>query len=83
MILTPKQRRFVHEYCVDEDATQAAVRAGYSPDTDGVIGCENLKKPYLARAIKERMEELAVAAGITPEWFVGQWAKIATFMMFP
>ena len=77
MILTPKQRRFVNEYCVDENATQAAIRAGYSPDTAGVIGCENLKKPYLSRAIKERMEELAVAAGITPEWVVGQWAKIA------
>ena len=78
MSLTPKQRRFVNEYCVDENATQAAIRAGYSPDTAGVIGCENLKKPYMAEAIKERMEELAVAAGITPEWVVAQWAKIAT-----
>lgn len=78
MSLTPKQRRFVNEYCVDENATQAAIRAGYSPDTAGVIGCENLKKPYMAEAIKERMEELAVAASITPEWVVGQWAKIAT-----
>lgn len=78
MSLTPKQRRFVNEYCVDENATRAAIRAGYSPDTAGVIGCENLKKPYMAEAIKERMEELAVAASITPEWVVGQWAKIAT-----
>ena len=78
MSLTPKQRRFVNEYCVDENVTQAAIRAGYSPDTAGVIGCENLKKPYMAEAIKERMEELAVAAGITPEWVVAQWAKIAT-----
>lgn len=78
MSLTPKQRRFVNEYCVDENATRAAIRAGYSPDTAGVIGCENLKKPYMAEAIKERMEELAVAAGITPEWVVAQWAKIAT-----
>ena len=77
MSLTPKQRRFVNEYCVDENATQAAIRAGYSPDTAGVISCENLKKPYMAEAIKERMEELAVAASITPEWVVGQWAKIA------
>jgi phage terminase small subunit len=78
MSLTPKQRRFVNEYCVDENAPQAAIRAGYSPDTAGVIGCENLKKPYIKEAIAERMEECAIAASITPEWVVGQWAKIAT-----
>ncbi len=77
MNLTPKQRRFVNEYCVDENATQAAIRAGYSQDTAGVIGHENLKKPYLSMAIKARMEEVAVAASITPEWVVNQWAKIA------
>lgn len=77
MSLTPKQRRFVNEYCVDENATQAAIRAGYSESGAGVQGHENLKNPKIAAAIKERMEELAVAASITPEWVVGQWAKIA------
>lgn len=77
MSLTPKQRRFVNEYCVDENATQAALRAGYSESGAGVQGHENLKNPKIAAAIKERMEELAVAASITPEWVVGQWAKIA------
>ena len=78
MSLTPKQRRFVNEYCVDENATQAAIRAGYSANCAGVQGHENLKIPKIAAAIKERMEELAVAASITPEWVVGQWARIAT-----
>jgi len=77
MSLTPKQRRFVNEYCVDENATQAAIRAGYSENTAGQIGHENLKKPEIKAAIAERMEECAVAASITPEWVVGQWAKIA------
>lgn len=77
MSLTPKQRRFVNEYCVDENATQAALRAGYSESGAGVQGHENLKNPKIAAAIKERMEELVVAASITPEWVVGQWAKIA------
>ena len=78
MSLTPKQRRFVNEYCVDENATQAAIRSGYSPESAGVIGHENLKKPYIKEAVAERMEELAAASSITPEWVVGQWVKIAT-----
>lgn len=78
MSLTPKQRRFVNEYCVDENATQAALRAGYSENGAGQQGHLLLKIIEIQTAIKERMEELAVAASITPEWVVGQWAKIAT-----
>lgn len=78
MSLTPKQRRFVNEYCVDENATQAAIRAGYSTNGAGVQGHELLKNIKIKEAIAERMEECAVAASITPEWVVAQWAKIAT-----
>ena len=78
MSLTPKQRRFVNEYCVDENATQAYIRAGYAQEGAGQSAHTLLKKPEIAGAIKERMEELAVAASITPEWVVAQWAKIAT-----
>ena len=77
MSLTPKQRRFVNEYCVDENATQAYIRAGYAQEGAGQAAHKLLKIAEIARAIKERMEELAVAASITPEWVVGQWAKIA------
>lgn len=77
MSLTPKQRRFVNEYCVDENATQAAIRAGYSKNGAGVTGHELLKNHKIKEAIAERMEECALAASITPEWVVGQWAKIA------
>lgn len=42
---------------IDLNATQAAIRAGYSPDTAGVIGYENLNKPYLASRIREMMAE--------------------------
>ena len=45
--LTAKQRRFVEEYLIDLNATQAAIRAGYSPATAGAIGSENLKKPEI------------------------------------
>lgn len=51
--LTDKQQRFVDEYLVDLNATQAAIRAGYSPDTAGAIGFENLKKPEIQLAIAE------------------------------
>lgn len=42
MALTDKQQRFVEEYMVDSNATQAAIRAGYSPDTANSIASENL-----------------------------------------
>lgn len=54
--LTNKQNRFVDEYLVDCNATQAAIRAGYSPSTAGSIGFENLKKPEIRNEIKKRLE---------------------------
>lgn len=77
MSLTPKQRRFVNEYCVDENATQAALRAGCPEASAHVTACRWLKEAKIKEAIAERMEECALAASITPEWVVGQWAKIA------
>src|SRR3954469_10551657 len=53
--LTPKQRRFVTEYLIDLNATQAAIRAGYSRETAGAIGHENLQKPEIAQAIERAM----------------------------
>ena len=58
MKLTAKQRRFVQEYLIDLNATQAAIRAGYSRKTAGVIGVENLKKPYIREAIDERLKQI-------------------------
>ena len=45
--LTDKQKIFVYEYLIDFNATQAAIRAGYSKDTAGAIGAENLKKAQI------------------------------------
>lgn len=77
MSLSPRKRRFVNEYCVDENATQAYIRAGYAQQGAGQSGYKLLKKAEIQAAIAVRMEELAVAAGITPEWVVSQWVKIA------
>ena len=77
MSLTPKQRRFVNEYCVDENATRAAIRSGCPEASAHVTACRWLKEAKIKEAIAERMEECAVAASITPEWVVAQWAAIA------
>lgn len=60
---TDKQRRFVEEYCVDFNATQAAIRAGYSERTAHVSGSRNLNDPDIRKAIDERLDKLAMSAG--------------------
>ena len=55
--LTAKQRRFVDEYLIDFNATQAAIRAGYSEKTAAVIATENLRKPNISEFISERMRQ--------------------------
>ncbi len=57
MSLTDKQQRFVAEYLIDLNATQAAIRAGYSEKTAGSVGAENLKKPEIAAAIQVAMNQ--------------------------
>ena len=66
-VWTRKQRRFVEEYCVDFNGTQAAIRSGYSKDSAGVIACALLKKTKIRRAIKERMRLLAMGNALTTE----------------
>lgn len=56
--MTDRQKRFCDEYLIDCNATQAAIRAGYSPKTAYSIGEENLKKPELKTYIDERLEQL-------------------------
>ena len=56
--LTPKQKKFCYEYLKDLNATQAAIRSGYSKNTAFVIGYENLKKPYISDYISELQAEL-------------------------
>ena len=55
--LTAKQQRFCDEYLIDLNATQAAIRAGYSEKTAKQIGQENLTKPDLKEYIEKRMAE--------------------------
>lgn len=62
MALTGKQTLFVEEYLRTFNATQAALAAGYSPKTARSIGAENLTKPDIAQAVKERLSESAMSA---------------------
>ncbi|HVA57287.1 MAG TPA: terminase small subunit [Gemmatimonadaceae bacterium] len=66
--LTAKQGRFVDEYLIDLNATQAAIRAGYSERTARFIGAENLTKPNIAAAIAARTAEVCERLGLTKEW---------------
>ena len=55
--MTKKMQRFCDEDLVDLNGTAAAIRAGYSAKTAGVIAAENLKKPIIAEYIEKRMAE--------------------------
>lgn len=74
--LTPKQERFVQEYMIDLNATQAAIRAGYSEDTAHAIGSENLRKPLVAEAIETLMTKRAEAVGIDATWVLEQAVRL-------
>ena len=56
--MNAKQKRFCDEYLIDCNATQAAIRAGYSPKTAKQIGQENLTKPDLKKYIDEQLERI-------------------------
>ena len=79
MKLTPKQKRFVDEYLVDLNATQAAIRSGYSKKRANVIGYENLTKPYISEAIAVKRKQIEKEIGITRERIVKEMANLAFF----
>lgn len=74
--LTPKQRAFVREYLIDLNATQAAIRAGYSGKTAGQIGEQNLKKLEISTAIEAAMKNRADRTDITADRVLKELAKI-------
>ncbi len=75
--LTEKQRRFVDEYLIDLNATQAAIRAGYSVKTAKDIGCQNLAKLNIQQAVSEQMAERSKRTGVNQDRIVLELAKIA------
>lgn len=56
--LTEKQRKFINEYIISLNATDAAIKAGYSKKTARGIGCENLTKPNIKIEIEKRLQAI-------------------------
>jgi len=75
--LTPKQERFVAEYLIDLNATQAAIRAGYSEKTAQQQGSRLLLNVKVQEAITKGREKTAAKLEITKERIVDELAKIA------
>lgn len=75
--MTKKQNRFVEEYLIDLNATQAAIRAGYSVNTAQQMGSENLSKPVIQTAIAKAMAERSKRTGVNQDRIVLELAKLA------
>jgi phage terminase small subunit len=75
--LSPKQQRFVAEYLIDQNATQAAIRAGYSPRTAKSIGYENLTKPDVLAAITGGLRKLMDQPVSEAERIIAEAKRIA------
>ncbi len=75
--LSHKQQAFIAEYLKDKNATQAAIRAGYSAKTAAVIGGENLQKPYIAAAIQEASDKINQDAGLDATRLRQEIARLA------
>lgn len=79
--LTVKQRMFVEEYLIDLNATQAAIRAGYSAKTADQQGSRMLANVKVQQAIAERMAERSRRTGVNQDRVVLELAKIAFVRM--
>lgn len=74
--LTPKQQRFVEEYLIDLNATQAAIRAGYSPRTANEQGAQNLAKLSISEAIAEAQAKREERTQITQDYVLTNIQKV-------
>lgn len=75
--MTEKQKRFCEEYLIDLNATQAAIRAGYSPASANSVGSENLAKPSIRARIDTEIAERSRRTGVNADRVVQELAKIA------
>ncbi len=72
--LTEREKKFIAEYVVNRNATRAAIRAGYSPDSAAFIGSENLKKPYIKKIVDKYIQAEAEAYKIDASRVSREWA---------
>lgn len=74
--LTPKQKAFVQEYLIDLNATQAAIRAGYSQKTASSVGAENLRKPQIQKLIQEAQNKRSERTEVTQDYVIEELFKM-------
>ena len=77
--LSDKQRRFCEEYTVDFNATQAAIRAGYSPKTANEQASRLLANVSIQAFVRELQQKLSEKTEITKDKIVAEYAKLAFF----
>jgi len=75
--LNTKQKRFCEEILVDDNATQAAIRAGYSQRSASSIGNENLKKPKIQKYISQLKEARKLRTQVTADRILQELATMA------
>lgn len=75
--LSAKQERFCEEYLIDLNATQAAIRSGYSVNSAGSIGSENLEKPEIRARIDAALAERSKRTGINADRVLRELGRIA------
>lgn len=68
--LTDRQERFCREYIIDYNATQAAVRSGYSVRSAAATASENLRKPNILARVRELQAEQRERLCITADWVI-------------
>ena len=75
--LTAKQKRFRDEYLIDLNATQAAIRAGYSSKTANEQGARLLANVSVQEAIAKATAERSKRTGISQDRVIQELARIA------
>ena len=75
--LTDKQKRFCEEYIIDLNATQAAIRAGYSEKTARQTASENLSKPDIQDYISELKNKVSERLNLSVDWVVNRLKEIS------
>lgn len=74
--LTPKQERFIEEYPVDLNATQAAIRAGYSKKTAAQAGERLLRNVDISMAIEKAMEDRSRRTNVTVDYVITNLVEV-------
>lgn len=76
MALTKRQKAFIQEYLVDLNATQAAIRAGYSIKTATKIASENLTKPDIQKAVQAALKAREKRTEVTQDYVIAKLREI-------